>query len=124
MIFSGLALLLYVVYHLLHFTFLVTNPEYSELTAADGGFDVYSMVVLGFGSYWISGVYILASAALALHLNHAVPSLLQTIGLSGIRWYRPLKRLGNVLAVIAFIGYVSIPISILSGLITMPGGGS
>jgi succinate dehydrogenase / fumarate reductase cytochrome b subunit len=122
MAFSGIGLLLYVVYHLLHFTLLVTNPEYSALADADGRFDVYSMVVMGFSSYWISGIYILASMSLALHINHAVPSFFQTIGLSGTRWYKPLKRLGNLLAVILFIGYISIPVSILCGLIELPAG--
>jgi succinate dehydrogenase / fumarate reductase cytochrome b subunit len=122
MVYSGLGLLLYVIYHLMHFTFLITNPEYSALTTPDGHFDVYSMVVLGFGNYWISGIYVVASAALALHINHAVPSLFQTIGLSGLRWYKSLERLGTVLAVIVFIGYISIPVSVLSGLIAPVGG--
>lgn len=124
MIFSGLGILLYVVYHLLHFTFLVTNPEYSGLVDAEGRFDVYSMVVLGFGNCWISGVYILASAALALHISHAVPSLFQTLGLGSDTWYRPLKLLGNIAAIILFFGYVSIPVSVLIGVIQPAIGGN
>lgn len=124
MVFSGLGLLIYVIYHLLHFTFLVTNPDYSVLIDSEGRFDVYTMVVMGFRNYWISGFYILASASLAFHINHAVPSLFQTIGLCGVRWYHPLRRLGNIVALVLFLGYVSIPVSVLSGLLDRTAGGN
>ena len=64
MIWTGIGILLYVVYHLLHFTFITTNPEYASLTDSVGRFDVYSMVILGYQNYLISGVYLVAMFAL------------------------------------------------------------
>ena len=49
MIWTGLLVLFFVTYHLLHFTLIVTNPEYAGLKDAAGRFDVYSMVITGFG---------------------------------------------------------------------------
>jgi succinate dehydrogenase / fumarate reductase cytochrome b subunit len=124
MIWSGVALLAYVVYHLGHFTFLTTNPEYASLTDDLGRFDVYSMVVLGFQNIWISAIYVVAMFAVAFHVNHAIPSLLQTLGLTRDRYRNALTRLGNVVAIIVFLGYVSMPVAVLAGLVTLPGGGN
>ena len=123
MIWTGLGMFSYVVYHLLHFTFIVTNPGYNSLYDAAGRHDVYSMVILGFQNYLISGVYILAMFVLALHLNHALPSLFQTLGLTRPAYRTPFKRIGNLFALLIFCGYVSMPVAVLAGIITLPGGG-
>ena len=123
MIWTGLGMFSYVVYHLLHFTFIVTNPQYNALQDAAGRHDVYSMVILGFQNPLISGVYILAMAVLGLHLNHAVPSLFQTFGLTRPAYRTAFKRIGNVFALLIFCGYVSMPIAVLAGFVTLPGGG-
>ncbi|MBU8932649.1 MAG: succinate dehydrogenase cytochrome b subunit [candidate division Zixibacteria bacterium] len=123
MIYSGGAMFLYVIYHILHFTMLVTNPEFADLHDPNGLHDVYSMVVLGFLNPWVSGVYILAMVALAFHVNHAIPSFLQTLGLSHTRWRNALKRLGNLVALVLFFGYCSLPVAVLLGQITTSAGG-
>lgn len=122
MIWSGLGILLYVVYHLLHFTFITTNPEYASLTDAAGRFDVYSMIVLSFQNYLISAVYLVAMFALAFHINHALPSVLQTLGLTRPEYRTCLKRVGNIAALIFFVGYASMPVAVLLNLIKLPGG--
>lgn len=124
MIWSGLGLLLYVGYHLLHFTFVVTNPEYAGLTDAAGRLDVYSMVILGFQNYLISGVYIVAMLALAFHINHALPSFFQTLGLNKPSVRPWLKRLGTLTALMFFFGYCSMPAAVLLNIIKLPGGGN
>lgn len=123
MIYSGLAILLYVGYHLLHFTLIVTNPEYAGLRDSLGRFDVYSMVILGFRNVWISGVYIVAMIALGFHLNHAVGSLFQTFGLNSPAWKKRFELLGTIVAVGIAIGYISIPVAVLMNIVTLPGGG-
>ncbi|MFH1686616.1 MAG: succinate dehydrogenase cytochrome b subunit [bacterium] len=123
MFWTGLGVLLYVVYHLAHFTFLTTNPEYVGLHDSLGRHDVYSMVILGYQNGWISATYILAMAFIALHVNHALPSLLQTLGLTKPKYRTALKRLGNLAAIVLFVGYVSMPVAVLAGYITLPGGG-
>lgn len=121
---TGLGVFLYVVYHLLHFTFIVTNPRYAHLTDAAGRHDVYSMVVLGFQNYLISGVYIVAMFLVAYHLSHAIFSFLQTLGLNNPRVQTTLKRIAYAIAVVIFIGYVSMPVAVLVGIINLPGKGS
>lgn len=123
MFWTGLGILLYVMYHLLHFTFIVTNPKYEHLVDAAGRHDVYSMVVLGFQNYIISGVYIVALLLLFYHLSHAIFSLLQTLGLNNPRVQPTLKGIAYAVSVVIFIGFVSIPVAVLVGAINLPGGG-
>ena len=120
---TGLGVFLYVVYHLLHFTFIVTNPQYAHLTDAAGRHDVYSMVVLGFQNYLISAVYIVAMFLVAYHLSHALFSFLQTLGLNSPRIQTTLKRIVYAVSVVIFIGYVSMPVAVLVGIINLPAGG-
>lgn len=120
---TGLGVLLYVVYHLLHFTFIATNPQYAHLTDAAGRHDVYSMVVLGFQNYLISGLYIVAMFLVAYHLSHAIFSFLQTLGLNNPGVQTTLKRIAYAIAVVIFIGYVSMPVAVLTGFINLPAGG-
>ena len=108
---SGPLVLLYVIYHLAMFTFLVTGPGYSHT-------DVYRNVVLAFQMPTISSIYIAATLLLGLHLYHGAWSMLHTLGISGPR-YRWLRRgLAPVVAVAITAGYVSLPLAVLSGVIT------
>jgi len=122
MFWTGLGILMYVVYHLLHFTFIVTNPKYEHLVDAAGRHDVYSMVILGFQNYLISAVYIVALFLLVYHLSHAVFSMLQTLGLNNPRVQFMLKAIGYIISVVIFIGYVSMPVAVLVGIINLPAG--
>ena len=123
MIYSGLALFFFIAYHLLHFTFQLTNPQYLHLHDALGRHDVYSMMILGFQNVGISVVYAMAMFFLALHINHATFSLFQTLGLCNDRWEVRWKRISVALAIILFVGYVSIPVGVLTGVVSLPGGG-
>ncbi len=123
MIWTGLTIFAFVVYHLLHFTFLVTNPDYVDLHDSMGRHDVYSMVILGFKSYIRSGVYVLAMVLLAVHLSHAISSFFQTLGWNKKETEPKLKALAYIVAVLIFVGYTSIPVAVLTGFITLPGGG-
>ncbi len=123
MFWTGLGVFLYVVYHLLHFTFIATNPRYAHLTDAAGRHDVYSMVVLGFQNYLISAVYIVAMFLVAYHLSHAIFSFLQTLGLNSPRVESTLRKIAYVFSVVIFVGYVSMPVAVLVGIINLPGKG-
>jgi succinate dehydrogenase / fumarate reductase cytochrome b subunit len=119
---TGVITFLFTVYHLLHFTFGVTNPEYYHLTDARGRHDVYSMVILSFRDPWISGAYVLAMAALCLHLSHGVSSAFQSLGLNRTRYNWFTGRVGNVAAMLIFAGNVSIPAAAFFGWLTLPPG--
>jgi succinate dehydrogenase / fumarate reductase cytochrome b subunit len=120
---SGLVILAFVLYHLMHFTWRVTNPEYAALTDMHGRFDVYSMVILSFRNVFVSGAYIIAMILLGYHLSHGIASVFQTIGWNTPRTRPFFERLAFVVATIVVAGTISIPVSILLGLVKLPGGG-
>ena len=123
MIYTGLLILSFVVYHLLHFTMIVTNPEYASLKDSLGRADVYTMVITGFSNYAIAGVYLVAMFLLAYHLSHAAESFFQTMGWANDKYLPKLKFLSNLFAVVMFLGYASLPIAVLLNIIKLPGGG-
>ncbi len=112
---SGLLLLACIVYHLLHFTFRVTPPSLSHLTDALGRHDVYAMMVLSFQHAPIALGYVLAMGLLALHLDHGVASVFQTLGWADDRSLPRLGLASRVIALLVFVGYSSIPLAVLFG---------
>jgi succinate dehydrogenase / fumarate reductase, cytochrome b subunit len=117
MIISGLIVFCFVVYHLLQFTFETTNPEFHELRDSSGRHDVYRMVVLGFRQPWISLFYALALFLLTLHLSHGFASVAQTLGINNRKLENFISSGGQILAWLVFAGYVSIPLTVLLGLV-------
>lgn len=121
MLLTGWLILAFLAYHLAHFTFQVTHPEYRELhwKLADGrtGHDVYNMVVAGFQSPWLVGLYLVAQLFLWMHLSHAISSVLQTLGLKNPKNERLVDAAGPVVATLIAIGYVSIPLAVLTGVV-------
>lgn len=117
---SGLTVLAFVIYHLAQFTWEAFNPEYKTWVDARGYHDVYRMVVTAFSCPFVSGFYILAVGLLAMHLSHGIASLFQTLGLTTAK-LRPLfERAGLILAWVIFLGFASIPASVLLGFVKLP----
>ena len=114
---TGLLLLAYLVYHLLHFTFRVTNPDISRGMDPLGRRDVYTMVVLSFRQPFISLAYIAGMAVLCLHLGHGIASSVQTLGLNNERTIPVVARIGQAVALVIFAGYISIPLAVLFGVV-------
>lgn len=123
MMLSGIIIFAYVVYHLMHFTFRVTNPDISHMTDSHGYHDVYSMVVLSFQQLPISAVYIAAMAILCMHLSHGISSMFQSLGFNDDRFLPMTKKISYTVSILIFIGYTSIPVSCLLGLVKPLGGG-
>jgi len=119
MIWTGLLIGAFVVYHLLHFTFQVTNPHISASSHLDamGRPDVFTMVVLSFRNFFISFVYICAMCALGLHLSHSIQSLFQTTGLSSEKTFPAIRKGGTLAAIIIFLGFAAFPVVIFAGLL-------
>jgi succinate dehydrogenase / fumarate reductase cytochrome b subunit len=122
MIYTGLAIFFFVVYHLAHFTFFLTHPEYAGLHDAAGRHDVYSMVILGFQQPLISIAYILGMLFLSFHLAHAIFSVFQTLGFNRPSVQPKLRALARIVTVIVVAGYISMPLAVLTGIITLPPG--
>lgn len=120
MVLSGLVLLAFIIFHLLHFSVRTTDPRFGALPKDPlGHYDVYSMMVLGFSSPLVSGFYILAMFLLALHLSHGSSSFFQSLGLNNQKLAPRLARLGRVFAWLLFFGYSSIPAAVLIGWVKL-----
>ena len=117
MIISGLIVLCFVIYHLLQFTVHATNPEFSKLHDSLGRPDVYRMLILGFGNPLVSLFYVLGLFLLASHLSHGFESVTQTLGINNRKISRFVSAGGQALTWLIFAGYVSIPATILLGII-------
>ena len=119
MIWSGAVIGVFLMYHLLHFTFQVISPETSARLHMDalGRPDVTSMVAAGFQHFSVALIYIAAMTALVLHLTQGIQSSIQTLGLNNDRTFPVIRKTGSVIAFILFLGYISIPVVIFLGMV-------
>ncbi len=108
---SGLLILAFIVFHLLHFTGGVIQPEFIQLDAK-GRPDVFSMVVSGFKTPWIVVVYVVGQTLLLSHLVHGTVSLWQSLGIHHGVWTPALKVIGRGLAAFIVAGNIAIPLAI------------
>ncbi len=113
---SGLTVLSFVIYHLLHFTVRTVPPDFAYYVDVQGRHDTYRMVVEGFQNYWATGFYVLGVGLLCLHLSHGFASLLQTFGITNKSIMTALVVGARVLALGVFLGYISIPAAVVAGL--------
>lgn len=112
MIWSGPILLGFIIFHLAHLTLGVAPGSYEHSAT-----DVYSNVVRGFSIPWLSGLYIVSMLALGLHLFHGTWSMFQSLGLNHPAYNKRLMQLGLAVTVIVTLGNISIPLSVLLGIV-------
>ena len=118
MVVSGLVILAFAIYHLLHFTVRVTNPEiYVPIEGGGRMVDVFIMVTHGFQQLFPVLLYVIAMGFLFLHVSHGFQSLFQTIGLSNDRTLPVMGNVSKFVGVVLLVGYASIPLLIIFGLV-------
>jgi len=122
MLLTGVMLLLFVGYHLAHYTWGLAHPEYSGRLDAAGRHDVYSMVVGSFQVPWIALTYMAAMVLLGLHLSHGASSFFQTLGWRHPRRERLVGAIGPVIGTLLAAAYISIPAAVQLGLVGLPAG--
>jgi len=122
MIFSGLIILAFLIYHLLHFTLGVTDPKSFALYDPQGRHDVYNMVITGFKNPLISGGYILAMVLLFSHLGHGASSWMQSLGWNYPKYNGLIEKISPVISWLVCLGFVAIPIAVLLGILKPVGG--
>jgi succinate dehydrogenase / fumarate reductase cytochrome b subunit len=134
---SGVILLSFIIFHLLHYTVRVVptmeyndNVVFSEIAGnsnyvplykeahpvikhgeAVQTFNVYDMLIHGFKNPYVSFFYILSVGLLCLHLAHGISSLFQTFGLRNRVWRVRLDRIGLAYGLVVFLGFASIPLA-------------
>jgi succinate dehydrogenase / fumarate reductase, cytochrome b subunit len=112
MILSGLTILAFVIFHILHFTTRVDAG-----LAKIGATDPYGMVIVGFHNPLVVFFYVLSLSLLCSHLSHGVASIFQTLGLRSKKTEGAIKQFSIGYSLIIWAGFVSIPCSVLLGLI-------
>lgn len=111
MLWGGVFILLFVIYHVLDFTFGTVNPSYEEG-------NIYHNVVASFRILPVAVFYVLAMLAVGLHLFHGIWSSFQTLGLSTTRSNRLIRNLAIIFSLVLTVGNVSIPIAVLFGVVS------
>jgi len=114
---GGIALLLFLVWHLLEFTIvkISVNPDAQGANVVN---NPYRLVVSSFQVPWLTAIYLIAMGALGLHLAHGIFSSQQTLGwTSSPAAYRRARAIGYTLAAVIAVGFIIPPLAILFGLI-------
>jgi succinate dehydrogenase / fumarate reductase, cytochrome b subunit len=113
MAFSGSLILLFLVFHLAHFTWHWV-PATTYGLDATGTFDVYKMVVTAFKNPGLVAIYIVGQGLLFAHLFHGTQSLWQSLGMFHPVWTPVLGQMGRLIAGVILLGNVAIPVAILA----------
>jgi succinate dehydrogenase cytochrome b subunit len=107
---GGALILIFLVYHILHFTTGAAHPDFIELNP-------FHNVSTGFSNPWVAGFYLLAMMAVGLHLYHGLWSSGRSLGVSepSPRPFR--RRLPLVLAGFIWLGFSAIVVAGFMGKI-------
>lgn len=108
---GGVALLLFLVFHILHFTTNTIQVNGDFATPA-------GRLVSSFELWWVVLIYVLAVLALGMHLLHGVWAAGMTLGLNtSLAAAERLRIAAVAVAVVVVVGFLLPPLSILFGLI-------
>lgn len=121
MLVSGLIIASFILFHLLHFTVRLesvngTPIPFHELKEPETGYhDVFAMMVAGFQVWPVSLFYMVAIGLLCFHLSHGIGAMFQSLGFRNPAYAPLIARAAKVIALLVFLGYLSIPASVLLG---------
>lgn len=108
---GGVLLLVFIVFHILHFTTGTVQP--APFIAGD----VYGNLVGGFRVWWVALFYVVAMVALGFHLFHGAWSSARTLGLSRPS-PRPLRRpVAALIAIVVAVGFAIVPLAVFFGIV-------
>jgi len=107
MIWSGLTILAFVIFHLLHFTVRI-DAGLAEI----GRTNPHQMVIVGFSHGLVVLFYLIAMTLLCSHLSHGVASMFQTLGLRSKKSAPLLAFISKGYALVIWLGFISIPLAI------------
>jgi succinate dehydrogenase / fumarate reductase cytochrome b subunit len=107
---TGPILLLFLIYHLLDFTFGAASPNYIQG-------DVYRNVIASFSIWWITAFYVISMLCLGLHMYHGIWSMFQSLGLNDNKWTGTWRALSVVITGVVVIGNIVMPVAVLAGFV-------
>jgi succinate dehydrogenase / fumarate reductase cytochrome b subunit len=117
MILSGLVVLVFLIFHILHFTLGEIQPAYFHVLDAKQRWDAYSMYVHAFTNPALYATYLVGMALLGAHLGHGAASWLQSLGLRHPKY--PADKLGPIIGIVLFVGFMVPPTAVLAGIVTL-----
>jgi succinate dehydrogenase / fumarate reductase, cytochrome b subunit len=112
--YGGVLILLFLVYHLAHFTWGVTEPIDGVPFDPD---NAYNNLVFSFQKPALAGFYIVVMCALGMHLYHGIWSLTQSVGLDHPKYNKLRQRAAMVGSAIVVFGFIIVPISVQTGVL-------
>jgi succinate dehydrogenase / fumarate reductase cytochrome b subunit len=142
MVYTGVVVLLFTLFHLAHYTFGVVKPatfgvpvvvadgaapgglrtvpagepvNYLDLVDSKGRHNVYEMMVAGFSNVPLAVLYVVAQLVLFAHLRHGIPSVFQTLGVKNARFRGAIDVLGLLIALSLLAGNLAIVLSVRFG---------
>jgi succinate dehydrogenase / fumarate reductase cytochrome b subunit len=118
---TGVALFVFIAFHLGHFTFGLVQPAAFHQLDGQSRYDAYSMFVAGFRSLPLFLVYLVAMMIMSLHLGHGASSWLQSLGLRHPKYSPALDGLGSLISAVLFVGYMAPPTAVMLGFIAAVG---
>jgi succinate dehydrogenase / fumarate reductase cytochrome b subunit len=110
MIWSGLLILGFVVFHLLDLTIGVVHPNFQEGR-------VYQNLVASLSRGVGVAIYLVAMVALGFHLWHGLWAMFQSLGVANRSAVRSIQKFAIAVAVIVTLGFAAIPIAVILGLV-------
>ena len=112
MIWGGILLAVFIVFHILHFTTGDVAPGFDFEHGA-----VYANVTGGLAQPLVAAFYVIAMICLSMHLYHGVWSMLQTLGANHPRYNTLFHRIALLVALIVAVGNISFPVAVLTGMV-------
>ena len=118
MIWSGLTILAFIIYHISHFTVRIGNDYNGTayLTSLPGHegdvHNVHKMIIDGFSHTGNTVFYMIAITILCSHLSHGFASVFQTLGLRSRKSDLLIARAGWAYALLIWVGFLSIPVAV------------
>jgi succinate dehydrogenase / fumarate reductase, cytochrome b subunit len=107
---GGGLILVFLVYHILHFTVGTAHPGFVEG-------DPYHNVSTGFRNLGVVIVYLVAMAAVGLHLYHGIWSSGRSLGMSPPSPHPFRRTAAIVLALVIWLGFTVIPLAVYAGVV-------
>lgn len=107
---GGIILALFIVWHLLDLTTGTVNPR------GQTGHP-YENIVASFSTWYANVIYVVAMLAVGLHIRHGFWSAAQTLGVTKPGAARVLKATANVLALVLTLGFLSVPLGVMTGVV-------
>jgi succinate dehydrogenase / fumarate reductase cytochrome b subunit len=117
MLVSGLLVVVFLVFHVLHFTTGTVGSDYHAVVDQAGRHDVYRMVVGSFQNPVYALAYLVAIGLFGFHLAHATQSMFQTVGINHESYNSAIRFFGYFVVGVLVLGNASIPILVLTDVI-------